>query len=280
MIKKTELIIRDNGAIYHLNARPGEVAETIILVGDPGRVERVSKHFDLIEHKITNREFVIHTGYLGLKRLSVISTGIGTDNIDIVLNEVDALFNFDFDTREQKQDLNSLSFIRIGTSGSFRPNIPPDAQVFAAYGMGLDTLNVFYADADRVSKTVVLAENDKTLNAYVVPGSNELLGQIAGDNVCGITLTAAGFYGPQSRELRLKPAFADLYRLIEDFRYNDFMCTNMEMETSAIYLLSALLGHKALSCNAILANRVTGEFSSNPRKGVNKLIKDVLDKIA
>ena len=279
MIKETELIIRDNGAIYHLNARPGEVAETIILVGDPGRVERVSKHFDRIEHKTSNREFVIHTGYIGTKRLSTISTGIGTDNIDIVLNEVDALFNFDFETREQKKDLKSLSFIRIGTSGSFRSNIQPDAQVFAAYGMGLDTLNVFYEDADKVSEPVVLKDQNKALNAYVVKGSEELMSRIAGDNVQGITLTAAGFYGPQSRELRLKPAFSDLYSLIEEFKYNNYVCTNMEMETSAIYLLSALLGHKALSCNAILANRVTGEFSSNPREGVNRLIKYVLEKI-
>jgi len=286
-IKQSELIINPDGSIYHLNLRPEDVAPIIITVGDPGRVAMVSKYFDRVEVQKNKREFMTHTGWIGNTRLTVISTGIGPDNIDIVINELDALFNIDFNSREPKAKHTPLSFIRIGTSGSLQKDLPVDSFVASAYGIGLDNLINYYdyqlnlGEAELTDELREFLSFTAELSFYACEGSPELLRQIGQDMANGITLTAPGFYAPQGRGLRLRPRFdVGFFQKLSNFKYKEYRITNMEMETSAILGLCRLLGHRALSTNAILANRQNSTFSKTPKESVEQLIQNVLAKIS
>ena len=285
-IKSSELILNPNGSIYHLNLLPENISNTIILVGDPDRVSRVSKHFDTIEFETQKREFHTHTGLYKGKRITVISTGIGTDNIDIVINELDALVNIDLKTRNIKNDTQSLELIRIGTSGSIQKEIPKDSFVISEYSVGFDGLLHFY-DSEYIqykdiSDTIVKETDwfkDKP-RPYVVKCDPNLFNKLKSEKTFrGFTASNVGFYGPQGRILRLPIQDNAMNDKLANFKYKEMSITNMEMETSAIYGLSNLLGHKALSMNAIIANRATGEFSEQPHELVDDLIKYTLNKL-
>lgn len=284
-IEASELILNPDGSIYHLNLLPEDISDTIILVGDPDRVEEVSRYFDTIEIKKQKREFVTHTGYIGNKKLTCISTGIGTDNIDIVLTELDALVNIDLSTRTIKNTLTSLNFIRIGTCGSLQADIEVDTFLVSEYGIGLDGLLGFYdfeiAEGDQqfIAPIIPIVQH-LGVHPHIAKASDKLLNTIANDMRKGVTLTNCGFYGPQGRTVRIAPKDKNYIDELSAINLPDNRrFTNMEMETSAIYGMSKLLGHHALSCNAILANRVTGTFSTNPHGTTDKLIKYVLEKI-
>lgn len=284
-ISEADLIINPDGSIYHLNLLPEDIADTVITVGDPDRVAEVSKHFDSIELKKGKREFITHTGYLGKKRISVISTGIGTDNIDIVLNELDALANIDFNERQVKTDLKSLDIIRIGTSGSVQEDIPMDSILISEYGLGLDALMYYYSkELDKAEQSLFDAfqlhfKDMSGLSPYITGANHELMTSIGKNLNKGITLTAPGFYSPQGREIRIKNSFPDIIKLIQSFSSGSHRISNLEMETAGIYALSKALGHKALSVNAILASRINFKFSSDPQKIINKAIELVLERI-
>ena len=284
-IEASELILNPDGSIYHLKLLPEDIADTIFLVGDPDRVEEVSRYFDRIEIKKQKREFVTHTGFVGNKRLTCLSTGIGTDNIDIVLTELDALVNMDLKTRTAKTELTGLNLIRIGTCGSLQHDIPVDSFLASEYGVGLDGLLGFYnfevSEEDKqFMQPIIPIVSNLGVHPVIVKGSDTLLNTVAKDIRKGVTLTNCGFYGPQGRTVRIAP---------KDKRYIDELSaitlpgnrklTNMEMETSAIYGMSKLLGHNALSLNAILANRVDGTFSKDPHGATDKLIRFVLETI-
>ncbi len=283
-IPESELIINDRGAIYHLDLKPDELADTVIVVGDPDRVKKVSKHFDKIECQQKHREFITHTGYIGKKRISVMSTGIGPDNIDIAINELDALANIDFTTREIKKEFNKLHIIRFGTSGSLQADIPVDNFVASTHGLGLDNLMNYYAyDKSNEEKEMADAfiEQTKLNKAITVPyafkGSETLINKFGSDFFKGITVTCPGFYGPQGRVLRLGVSSPGLIDRLTHFNFNNHRITNFEMETSAIYGLGRLLGHECLSVNAVVANRVVQQFSKDGNAAVEKLIKKALE---
>ncbi len=285
-IKESELILNPDGSVYHLNLRPEHIADTILFVGDQNRVEKITKHFDTIEFSTQKREFKTQTGTYKGKRISVMSTGIGPDNIDIVINELDALVNIDLETREPKEILSSLEIIRIGTSGSLQDDIPVDSFVLSTHGLDLNGMLHFY-QIDKITNPSLendfidytnwntqkarplLIENDKSLEEKM---ESELTFK-------GITATAGGFYGPQGRVLRLAIEDPDLNHKIDSFSSNGHRISNLEMETSAIYGLSKLLGHRALSLNAIIANRANGTFSKDPGSIVDQLIKYTLEKL-
>ena len=284
-IEDSELILNPDGSIYHLNLLPEDIADTIFLVGDPDRVEEVSRYFDKIEIKKQKREFVTHTGYVGNKRLTCLSTGIGTDNIDIVLTELDALVNMDLETRVAKTTVKALNLIRIGTCGSLQHDIPVDSILASEYGVGLDGLLGFYnfdisAEDRQFLEPIIPIVSNLGVHPVIVKGSDILLNTVAKDIRKGVTLTNCGFYGPQGRTVRIAP---------KDKKYIDELSainlpgnrklTNMEMETSAIYGMSKLFGHQALSLNAILANRVDGTFSKDPHGATDKLIRYVLERV-
>lgn len=283
---ESELILNADNSIYHLNLLPEDIAHTIITVGDPDRVGEVSKYFDTIAIKKGNREFQTHTGHLNGKRLTVISTGIGTDNIDIVLNELDALVNIDFGTRTIKENHIRLQIIRIGTSGTIQPTIPVDSFLLSEFAMGFDGLLHYYnSDAvqeKNISTSFMEYSNWKTENAYpyVVNYDGELAEKFRSNHIrFGITVTNPGFYGPQGRRLRLRPKDGELIKRLSGFSYEGMKITNLEMETAGIYGLSKLLGHQAVSLNCILVNRVTGEFSKKPKKAMDALIKYTMEKL-
>ena len=283
-IAESELIINNRGAVYHLDLRPEELADTVILVGDPNRVKKVSKHFDSIEHQLQHREFISHTGYIGNKRITVLSTGIGPDNIDIALNELDALVNIDFVTREIKQNLVSLNIIRFGTSGSLQADIPVDSFVASSHGLGLDNLLNYYAYTKSPEETeltdafVTQTGLDKAITVpYISKGSEALLNKFPDEYHKGITVTCPGFYGPQGRILRLPLASPGLISKLTSFRHGHHRITNFEMETSAIFGLSKLLGHRCMSINTIVANRVVQEFSKDSDAAVEKMISKSLE---
>jgi len=287
-IKSSELIINPDGSVYHLNIKPEDLATNIILVGDQNRVEKVSAHFDTIEFETQKREFKTHTGTYKGKRFTVISTGIGPDNIDIVINELDALVNIDFKTRQIKKELTSLNLIRFGTSGSLQANIPVDSIVASEYTIGLDNMMRSYV-IDNESATEIEDAFIKHTNwdlrkgrPYVFKGSDYLAEKFRGlEGVFpGFTATAGGFYGPQGRVLRLPIQDTELNQKMDNFNFNGINISNLEMETSAIYGLSKLLGHNALSLNAIIANRANGTFSQDPYKIVEKVIELGLKKLA
>lgn len=286
-IAESELIINSRGAIYHLDARPEEVANNIITVGDPGRVKEVSKHFDKIEFKLQHREFITHTGYIGKKRLSVVSTGIGPDNIDIVLNELDALANIDLETRRVKPNLTSLNIFRFGTSGSLQKEIPVDGLVAGTHGLGLDNLMNFYrTENNEEEKQIIHAFKTHTqltagnVSPYIFMGSPALLKHFIKDYHHGITVTCPGFYGPQGRVLRLGLAYPQLVDMLSTFRFGQHRITNFEMESSAIYGLGKSLGHHCISLNVIVANRISKEFTKDGVKAVENLITKSLEVIA
>ncbi len=284
-IAESELIITNRGAIYHLDLRPEELAQTVVLVGDPDRVKKVSKHFDRIEHQLQHREFITHTGYIGNKRLSVLSTGIGPDNIDIALNELDALVNIDFETREVKKQTTALNIVRFGTSGALQGNIPVDSFVASTHGLGFDNLLNYYA-YDKIKEENELIDsfvkqtglNTSITIPYISKGSETLLAKFPNEQYHkGITVTCPGFYGPQGRILRLPVAAPGLINKLTDFKHGSDIITNFEMETSAIYGLGKLLGHHCLSINVIVANRVVQQFSKDSDAAVEKMIKTSLE---
>ncbi|MDR3273072.1 MAG: nucleoside phosphorylase [Flavobacteriaceae bacterium] len=287
-LTNSELIINPDGSIYHCNIRPDQLADTVILVGDPDRVPKVSQYFDNIEVKTQKREIATHTGTLNGKRLTVISTGMGTDNIDIVLNELDALANIDLEKKELKSTHKQLTFVRLGTSGALQKDIPVNSLVASTKGLGFDGLMSFYADTekfyeDEIGKAFIEQTlwNPKRAVPYVVAGSEELLHLITDNSEVktGITATATGFYGPQGRVLRLPLNDADLNAKLTKFRFNDERITNFEMETSGIYGLSKLMGHRALSLNTIVANREAGTFSEDPYSAIDKMIRFALERL-
>lgn len=282
-IAESELIINSRGAVYHLDLRPEEIAGTVITVGDPDRVREISKYFDAIEIQRQHREFVSHTGYVGKKRLTVLSSGIGPDNIDIVINELDALVNIDFDTRQIKKELTAINIIRLGTSGSLQADIPVDSFVAATHGLGVDNLLNFYRHEQNEQEQELLQSfvthtqiHGQIGNPYITSCAASLIKHFVKDFHQGITVTCPGFYGPQGRVLRLgirNPHFVDR---LTDFRFGQHRITNFEMETSAIYGLGKLLGHHCLAINAIIANRIKKEFSKDGKAAVENLIKTFL----
>lgn len=282
----SELILNSDNSIYHLNLLPTDIANTIITVGDPDRVSKVSQYFDTIEVKKGKREFHAHTGTINGKRVTVISTGIGTDNIDIVLNELDALVNIDFESRTIKPEKTTLDIIRIGTSGAIQPNIPIDSFLISKYAIGFDNLLHFYKSEHIQFPTIQSAFVSHTnwssfkSTPYVVEADTDLVSKFNSEKMqLGFTATNVGFYGPQGRKLRLQTADNDLNEKLASFTHKDLKITNLEMETSGIYGLSCLLGHRAISLNCILANRSTGEFSKNTEKAIDDLIQYTLRKI-
>jgi uridine phosphorylase len=285
-IPGSELIINGDGSIYHLNLRPEHIARTIVLVGDPGRVAKVSRHFDQVLHVRQNREFLTHTGRIGQTELSVISTGIGTDNIDIVLNELDALVNIDLDQRKPKDGHTALDLIRLGTSGSLQEDIPVDSFLLSTHGIGFDGLLNFYAAGAQVEdKALTEAFMQQTgwpkefARPYVVAGDAGLLSKLKDGTLQGMTATANGFYGPQGRQLRLVPTVPDLNERLNAFRHEGHRIANFEMETSALFGLGKALGHHCATVCAIIANRFRKEYSKDHDLAVEKLIVHLLDKL-
>lgn len=283
-IAESELIINARGAVYHLNVKPAELANTIITVGDPDRVAEVSKHFDTLEGTYQHREFVTHTGFIGKTRLSVVSTGIGTDNIDIVLNELDALVNIDFSTRTIKPELTRLKIIRVGTSGSLQADIPVDSFVASTHGLGIDNLLNFYRPDNNDEERQILQEfsNHTQMGQYIsapyiASAAPALQKHFVEGFHQGITITCPGFYGPQGRSLRLPLQHPDLIDQLTSFRFGNHRISNFEMETSAIYGLGRLLNHYCLSLSAIVANRVKKEFSKDGNAAVEALIVKTLE---
>lgn len=286
-IAASELIINDRGAIYHLSCRPEEIARTIITVGDPDRVKEVSKHFDSIEFKNSHREFITHTGYIGKKRLSVTSTGIGPDNIDIVLNELDALVNIDFQTRTIRPELTSLNIIRVGTSGSLQSEIAVDSFVASTHGLGLDNLLNFYThDSNEEEKQIMQAFHTHTQlhqgtsSPYITGAGVSLLKDFVTGFHQGITVTCPGFYGPQGRVLRMGLTYPHLIDRLTSFSFGNHRISNFEMETSALYGMGKILGHHCLSLSAIVANRISREFSKDSGRAVENLIIKTLENIS
>jgi uridine phosphorylase len=282
-MKNSELILNPDGSLYHINLRPENIGETVFLVGDPERVPVVSAFFDEVNFKTQKREIVTHTGKLRGKTVTCISTGMGTDNIDIVLGELDAAVNLDLKKKERKTDLTRLRFIRLGTSGALQAHLPVDSLLASSHGLGLDGLLHYYKGSDPFTRNAYVDAfidaadwNPNFPRPYLVEGNRELLEKAAAFHQ-GITATACGFYGPQGRILRLDIQEGDLNEKLTSFKFGGLHITNFEMETSAIYGLSALMGHQALSVNTIIANRITGEFSSDYKKAVKAMIGQVLD---
>ncbi|WP_205529554.1 nucleoside phosphorylase [Taibaiella koreensis] len=287
MIGHSELIITDSGCIYHLDVHPDEIAHTVITVGDPGRVPEVSKYFDRIEHRKAHREFVTHTGYIGSKRLSVVSSGIGPDNIDITLNELDALVNIDFASRMPKEEIQALNIIRLGTSGSLQEDLPVDSLVASTFGIGLDNLLHYYRFENNADEAYMLKDfqnhtllSGNPIQPYVAEGSVRLLNHFGEGYTHGITVTCPGFYAPQGRRLRLPLAFPTLVDTLSTFSSGMHRITNFEMETSAIYGLGKLMGHHCLSINTIVANRQAKTFSKDAPSAIDHMIRKSLEIIA
>jgi uridine phosphorylase len=283
-IAESELIINKRGAIYHLDLRPEELATTILTVGDPGRVARVSKYFDSIEHRAEHREFVSHTGRIGQKRVTVVSTGIGTDNIDIVLNELDALVNIDLESRTIKPRLTALTIIRIGTSGALQRDIPVDGYVASTHGLGIDNLLNFYRHEENEEEKQLLHSfstqtqlHQGLAQPYISGASAHLLRHFTEGFHQGITVTCPGFYGPQGRVLRLGLSQPQLIDRLTGFSFGPHRITNFEMETAGIYGLGKVLGHSCLSLSAIVANRVSREFSKDGDAAIENLIRTTLE---
>lgn len=286
-IAESELIINNRGAVYHIDLRPDELGDTVVTVGDPDRVKEVSKYFDKIEIKRQHREFISQTGYIGKKRITVLSSGIGPDSIDIVLNELDALVNIDFDTREIKKQLKSLNIIRIGTSGSLQEDISVDSFVASTHGLGVDNLLNFYRHEHNDEEKQLLHSfvthtqiHGQIGNPYISGCAASLIKHFVKDFHHGITVTCPGFYGPQGRILRLGIRNPELINRLTDFSFGQHRITNFEMETSAIYGLGKLLGHNCLAVNAIVANRIKKEFSKDGKAAVENLIKKFIQLFA
>ncbi|WP_374951641.1 nucleoside phosphorylase [Mucilaginibacter sp.] len=285
-ISETDLILNEDGSVYHLNLLPGDIADTIITVGDMDRVGEVSKYFDSIELKKGKREFITHTGRVGNKRITVISTGIGTDNIDIVLNELDALVNVDFASRLPKDQLRQLNIIRIGTSGAIHADIAVDSLLASSAAFGLDALGSFYEkeyNADQrnmVDAFIASFDPHNKIASYIASAGPLLINKLAEGIQQGITITSPGFYTPQGRQVRAKAAIPNLMEIITKFRFAGQRITNLEMETAGIYSLAKLLGHQAISFNVILANRALKKFSKQPALVMDKYISEIISRIS
>lgn len=285
-IPESELILNKDGSVYHLNLHPGEISDLIINVGDPDRVAKVSRFFDSVEVKKQKREFVTHTGFYNNRRITVLSTGIGTDNIDIVYNELDALVNINLKTREIKDKLSSLKLVRIGTSGALQKNIPVDGFVCSSFGLGLDGLLNFYnMQVTEEESEILEAFNNyyPTLGrlpaSYITKSPGNLFEILSPGMHSGITASCSGFYGPQGRELRLTPYRADIVERLNAFNYKNHLITNFEMETGAMYGLARMLGHHCCSVNVIVANRLAQKYSDDAEKSMMKLIEHTLQKL-
>ncbi len=285
-IPDSELIINPDGSVYHLCLKPEHVADNVIVVGDPGRVQRISNHFDTIEYQINNREFVTHTGTYKGTRFTVIATGIGTDNIDIVLNELDAAVNIDLQTKTVKEELRSLNIVRIGTSGALQPEIEIDSFLLSEKAMGFDGLMHFYSNKLGINEKEIADAfcahanwNESLAQPYVVSASNILMEKLKENTSQGITATASGFYAPQGRVLRLQPEMPNYPETLSSFSHKNLKVTNFEMETSALYGLSKALGHHACTLCAIIANRKTKQFSKNHDLPIDRLILHVLNNL-
>ncbi len=285
-IAETELILNRNGSVYHLHLLPEHIAENVILVGDPARVDLVSQCFDTISFKIQNREFVSHGGTYKNKQVMAVSSGIGTDNIDIVLNELDAAVNIDLNKRIPREKHTTLKLIRIGTSGALQSFIPVNSVVVSEYALGLDGLLHYYDGLPAINNDALSEAFCKHTNwhsklpyPYAIAGSENLMDQIAADYIKGITVTAPGFYAPQGRELRLKPWMTDFNQQLTGFKFGSGYISNFEMETSALYGLGTLLGHQVCSVCVIIANRITREFSSDYSTPMNNLIEQILERL-
>jgi uridine phosphorylase len=285
-IGQSELIITPAGKIYHLDLAPEELADTIVTVGDPGRVAEVSRYFDRIECRAHHREFVSHTGYLGKKRITVVGTGIGPDNIDIALNEIDALANIDFASRLPKKNLRQLTIVRMGTCGSLQEEVPVDNFVISTRSIGLDNLLQYYQHKNTDEEAGILDKLEKHLRLdhtlikpYLTSCSHELLSRFNDGYIKGITVTCPGFYAPQGRQLRAPIAFPGLIDSLASFRYHEERILNFEMETSAIYGLGSILGHLCLSVNTVVANRISKTFSQDAASSIEKMIVKTLEII-
>lgn len=279
--KNSELILNPDGSLYHINLREENIGDTVFLVGDPDRVPVVSAFFDKVDFKTQKREIVTHTGIKNGHKVSVISTGMGTDNIDIVLGEIDAAVNIDLVKKEKKEKHKSLNFIRLGTSGSLQENIAVDSLVASSHGLGLDGLLHYYQGSEPFTENSFIDNfirhsdwNKNFARPYLVEAGNELLAK-ASSMQKGVTATACGFYGPQGRTLKLQVNEPELNEKLTSFDHNGLQVTNFEMETSGIYGLSKLMGHQALSINTIIANRITGDFSKDYKKAVQLMIEQV-----
>ncbi|MDD3858666.1 MAG: nucleoside phosphorylase [Bacteroidales bacterium] len=286
-IAESELIINNDGSIFHLHLKPEQLAENVLLVGDPGRVALISSHFDKIEHKVQNREFITHTGWYKGLRFSALATGIGTDNIDIVLNELDALVNIDLKTRTPKKEHKSLNLVRIGTSGGLQEDMSVDSFLMSETAIGFDGLLNFYKRRDEVCRLDIenafvkhMNWNPKIATPYFVDASTEMMTKIGKDIRKGLTISAPGFYGPQGRELRLEIQDSNINDKIRAFRFDNKCITNYEMESSALFGLSALLGHKAATICVIIANRYAKQYSKDYKPAIKELIQIVLDRMA
>lgn len=283
-ITPTDLIINPDGTIYHLNLLPENIADTIITVGDPDRVKFVSQYFDSIEFQVSKREFVTHTGYLNGKRLSVISSGIGTDNVEILMNELDALVNIDFKTLEVKLEHKSLNIIRLGTSGSLQKNIPVDSFVVSEWGIGFDALGFFYETEPNETTKKIKQDFELEFMPYCNPSGYDLFQLFTEDTpdnwFSGATVTCPGFYAPQGRTLRYNPKIDGLLQKMNQFNHGGIKLTNLEMETAGYYLMGKVLGHEVLSVSAILAGRMTNKFSQQADKQVDSLIKIALERLS
>ncbi len=284
-ISETDLILNDDGSVYHLNLLPKHVSDTIITVGDPGRVYQVSQHFDDIEFEMNKREFITHVGTFKGRKVTVISTGIGPDNIEIIFTELDALVNIDLKTREPKNRKKKLKIIRVGTSGALQEDIPLGSHLITDYAVGLDNLMIFYDlkmdDFEQEIAQDIQAKTHLPFQPYVVRGS-EALSKLIGDGMIkGNTITTPGFYAPQGRQVRIPSKYP---KLLDDLncyhnKSGDFWLTNFEMETASYYAMARLLGHEVVSVNAIIANRMKNKFSKDPNKVIDGLIRKVLDRL-
>ena len=286
VIKNTDLLVCEDGSIYHLALQPEQLADTVIIVGDPDRVGLISNLFDTVECRISNREFNTHTGMLKGKRITVLSTGIGTDNIDIVMNELDALANIDLSSRKVKPEHRTLNVIRIGTSGSIQADVPVGSFALSTFGLGLDNLMHYYDNGSNTLDLEMSAAfmkhtdwNENLSKPYFTKGSEELIRKFEKGTVKGITATAPGFYGPQGRVLRLGLADPELNEKIRSFRYKDERVINFEMETSALYGLGSLLGHRVMTVCALIANRATNETWLDHKALIGKLIDLVMERL-
>lgn len=286
-IAHSELILTASQKVYHLNIGRDDLATTIITVGDPGRVAEVSKYFDDIEYTSTHREFVVHTGRLGAKRITVLSSGIGPDNIDIVLNELDAVANIDFDTREIKEQLTRLTIIRLGTCGSLQADVPVDSLVVSTHGIGLDNLMHYYQPEYTPAEVAMLdafcehsLPTDSKVKPYVVSSDHHLLAQFDSSFFKGITVTCPGFYAPQGRVLRAALQYPLLVDRLSSFAYENYRITNFEMESAAIFGLGRVLGHRCIAVNTVVANRIQKTFTHDGHRSVENLIQRSLELIS
>lgn len=280
-ISETDLILQADGSVYHLGVKPGDVSPELIVVGDPERVPRVSKYFDQVDFKTSNREFVTHTGRLRGKRISVISTGIGTDNVEIFFHELDALFNLDLPRRVPKEKLTALRIIRVGTSGALQPDIAVGSFLISEAAIGLDNLVSFYRfpqDAQQTLITKTISQATGIVQPYLVDGSSALLKQFGAGMLRGTTITCPGFYAPQGRSVRLPIRYPELLDDLQAFHMDGFRLTNFEMETSCYYAMGKMLGHEVVSVNAILANRPLKKFSADADAVIDQLIRTVLER--